>query len=628
MLVLDLEAHVLQHRERVGEHHGTAPGLEELEAQPPLRRLQRAVEAHLDAAFLDPLHLLHVEHRHPGGVALAVVRAERVAVAPEQAGALLLAEGLQQGVAKIVGPGAAHRLQAALQVLDVVARRALRVDVDDEPDPGQDRFREKHRELGVGAAERLLQDPLDHQPAGGGVPVPRHEHDAGVEPPETVRVHEQPDPLPLLQVEDPHRGLEQLAGRDLEEQLAREGVDDVLQGLGGVARARVAGAAEHRGGLAPQQGDVARHAVVGGGGVEAEEPAHLADIAIGVELTDADVVEMARPVHGGADVRAGEHQQLRLLRVAPPARQRQVGERLAGPPALVAQQPETGARLGHVAVAASGVAAPGALHAVGGEAEEREVVVPDPLEEGAGLRELLRVDRRRRGPQVRDAAAKLLAHRGPVLHGGPHVAEGGEHLRAHRVKRLLLGLAVGLDVDDRVDRGPFRLVVERKERFDAVAIAAAQAHHRMDDQMARVPAPVHHHPHRVDEERHVVGDDLDDGVGRLPAVLLDLRVVDPDLRRAGRAPPGEVQVRRRRAVEVVRLAFGEVVGRDPRVVPLDEGEDEGDVLGAHPLARERGHFLHDLRRMGCRLGRHGASPPSRRTASIEPWSRESARKGG
>ena len=112
-----------------GEHHGTASGLEELEAQPPLLRLQRAVEAHLDAVLSDALHLLHVEHRHPGGVALAVVGAERVAVALEEPRAVLLAEGLQQGVVQVVGPGAAHRLQAALQVPDVVARRALRVDV-------------------------------------------------------------------------------------------------------------------------------------------------------------------------------------------------------------------------------------------------------------------------------------------------------------------------------------------------------------------------------------------------------------------------------------------------------------------------------------------------------------------
>ena len=520
---------------------------------------------------------------------------------------------------QVVGPGAAHPLQASLQVRDVPARRAPCVDVDDEVEPGQHRFRQTHRELGVGAAQRLLQDPLDHQPAGGGEPVPRHEHDAGVEAPEPVRVHEQPDPLPLLQVEDPHRGLEQLAGRDLEEQLAREGVDDVLQGLGGVAVLRVAGAAEHRGGLAPQQGDVARHAVVGGGGVEAEEPAHPADVALGVELPDPDVVEVTRAVHGGADIGAGEHQQLGLLRVAPPARQRQVGERLAGPPALVAQQPETGVRHGHVAVAIRGVPAPGALHAVGGEPEEREVVVLDPLEEGAGLRQLLRVDRRRRGPQVRDAAAKLLAHRRPVLHRGPHVVEGGVHLRAHRVERLLIGLTVGLDVDDRLDDGPVRLVVEREERLDAVAVAAAHAHHRMDDEVARVPAAVHHHPHRVDQERHVVGDDLDDGVGRLPAVLLDLRVVDPDLRRAGGAPPGKVQVRRRRAVEVGRTAFREVVGRDPRVVAGDEGEDEVDVLGAHPLAGERGDFVHELRRMARRLGLHGGSPRSRRTVSIMDW---------
>ena len=71
------------------------------------------------------------------------------------------------------------------------------------------------------------------------------------------------------------------------------------------------------------------------------------------------------------------------------------------------------------------------------------------------------------------------------------------------------------------------------------------------------------HRHRVDEERHVVGDDLDDGVRRLPAVLLELRVVDADLGRARlalapseapvRSAPPTLQVRKRGAVQVEQV---------------------------------------------------------------------------
>ena len=189
--------------QRIGERDRAASELEQLEAQPPLLRLQGTVEAHLDAVLRDALHLLHVEHRDPRGVVLAVVRPERVAVALEQARAELLAEGFEQGVVQIVGPGAAHRPQPPLQLLDVVARGSLRIHADDEIEPGQHRLGQAHRELGVGPAERLLENPLDHQPALGGEPLSGHEHDARVEPPEPVRMHEQPEPLPFLQMQDP-----------------------------------------------------------------------------------------------------------------------------------------------------------------------------------------------------------------------------------------------------------------------------------------------------------------------------------------------------------------------------------------------------------------------------------------
>ena len=146
-------------------------------------------------------------------------------------------------------------------------------------------------------------------------------------------------------------------------------------------------------------------------------------------------------------------------------------------------------------------------------------------------------------------------------------------------------------MDDRLDDGPLARVLDGQKRIHAAVFLPVEPHHGMDDEVAGVPAAVQDHPHRVDQERHVVGDDLDDGVGRLPAVLLDSRVVDPDLRAARIAPAGEVEVRHRGAVQIARRAFGEVLGRRPDVVAAEERKREVEVLPAHPLARERRHFI-------------------------------------
>ena len=147
MLFLDREPHVLQHGERIGERD-RAPDLEELEAQQLLPGFERTVEAHLDAAVVfDAFHLLDVEHRDPRGVGLAVVGAEGFAVAPEQAGAVLLAEVVEQGVVEIVGPRPAHRAHPLLQLGDVVARGVLRIDPDDDVEPGQHRLRQVYGQL-------------------------------------------------------------------------------------------------------------------------------------------------------------------------------------------------------------------------------------------------------------------------------------------------------------------------------------------------------------------------------------------------------------------------------------------------------------------------------------------------
>jgi hypothetical protein len=70
-------------------------------------------------------------------------------------------------------------------------------------------------------------------------------------------------------------------------------------------------------------------------------------------------------------------------------------------------------------------------------------------------------------------------------------------------------------VDERFARGCAFAARCRPVAFRAVALHGDD---RMDDEMQRQTVPIDLHRHRVDEERHVVVDDLDDRVRRLPAV--------------------------------------------------------------------------------------------------------------
>jgi hypothetical protein len=126
------------------------------------------------------------------------------------------------------------------------------------------------------------------------------------------------------------------------------------------------------------------------------------------------------------------------------------------------------------------------------------VVVAQPRQQRPRLLHQGLVDVGRHG--LGDQRFHALAHRLPVL-------DRGAHLRQHALERILevdqpvapavdLDVHVGLTGDDRVN-----------DHVDAGL------------------APAELHADRVDDERHVVGDDVDRRVRRLPAVLLERRVV-------------------------------------------------------------------------------------------------------
>jgi hypothetical protein len=148
--------------------------------------------------------------------------------------------------------------------------------------------------------------------------------------------------------------------------------------------------------LAPDDGHLEDAHAVGGERVEPEEPPLPRDVALPVELLDADVVHVGGAVDGGAGVGLGEVQEVGPA--GEPADLRgEPGEAVGvGLAAGLAQDAEAGALDAH-----QGVLAVLGDQVVLAVAEEGEVVRRDPIEKSLCLREVLLVERRR-GHKVRD----------------------------------------------------------------------------------------------------------------------------------------------------------------------------------------------------------------------------------
>ncbi len=178
---------------------------------------------------------------------------------------------------------------------------------------------------------------------------------------------------------------------------------------------------------------------------------------------------------------------------------------------------------------------------------------------------------------------------------------------------LRVGLAVHLRVDHRLRQLAFHGL--RQDLPERAPLVPAHGHHGVDDQVHPDAAPVELHRHRIDQERHVVRHDLHRRVGRLPAVRLELGVVDAHLGCAVRPLAGEVEVPDRHPVEVQRVALGDLLHRQPAVVLADER------LGQRAVARPQvvphpGADLLDQRLLGV-LDTHDCPSPSRVYASSQ-----------
>ena len=143
--------------------------------------------------------------------------------------------------------------------------------------------------------------------------------------------------------------------------------------------------------------------------------------------------------------------------------------------------------------------------------------------------------------------------------------------------------------------------------LDQRTVGAGDVEDRVHDEVDAEVVAVDRHRDRVDEERHVVVDDVDHRVRCVPAFGRNRGRVDTHDRAAGRSVRAELPVGKRRVRQVIGIGTGEVVDRTTGVVGLDEGLD---VVGA------------DARRARRRVGRpprEVLSRDSRSDGTVGPY---------
>ena len=309
---------------------------------------------------------------------------------------------------------------------------------DDELHAHQRAFREVGIERDDAAVVGLRQQRADALAHLGSVAIARHVDEQRDEPVEAVDAGKHAHARPRLQVEDALAPFLQLLHADLEQLVARKGVEDVEQRLAVVAARRIAGGGEHHVDLVAQEGDLARRAHIGLRGEQADEADLALRAAVGAVGLDADVVHVHAPVHAAQHVGLGDDE--RGGREEEAAHLRRHGHQLGAAPqhlhARVAQHAEPAA-LDRDEVDRFGIGSHVAGELELPHAEEGEVVLPEPLQKGHRLGQQVAGDVLGRHLELPHGRMQPLDHRLPVGDDDTHLVEdggeGGDRARAASV---------------------------------------------------------------------------------------------------------------------------------------------------------------------------------------------------
>jgi hypothetical protein len=438
-----------------------------------------------------------------------------------------------------------------LQLCNVHLRGRPVVAADDELHPYQRPIREKGIECRDAAPVSLGEQHADALAHGGSIAVARHVDEHRHETIEAVDASQHPHARPRLEVQDGFAPFPELLRLDLEQLVARKSLEHVHQRLSGVTGHRIRRSLLDRFHLAAHERDLARRPDVSLGG----EEAHHADLAVERAVAaiglDTDIVHVHTAMHPAHDARLGDDERRR--RGVEPADLRcqidQLGPATQDMDLRVAQDAEAGPLHRHEI---AGLAVTREL--VLASSQEREVARLQPAQEGDRLVQLALRNLRRPGFEMTDGRLHMPQHLLPVV---DDLAHGDEHVQQRFCEIPANGLRQRLEVDRDVaflaSVVPV-LVAGTDEHLQATHLVALDLEDRMQQKAHSEAARLKLTDDRVDQERHVVVQDLDDcTVGAVrgrrprpdPQLGLLSRLLDDEV--ACRPSVGRKPVRRRRS---------------------------------------------------------------------------------
>ena len=220
---------------------------------------------------------------------------------------------------------------------------------------------------------------------------------------------------------------------------------------------------------------------------------------------DADVIHVVAPVHARLHVRLGHDQRLRSqqerldlrrhrhqLGAAPQHLHLRIGQKSEARPGRILDR--TDAFLSVIIVA---------------HAEEDEIAVLQPLQEGQCFVELAPRNGRMLGPQILRGGAQARAHRRPILGDQLHLAHDRFDLPAERIGRLGVANERNVNVDEALARPAATFPRARIGKIDQLPLLAVHREDRMEDQLHRMTFGVQLAEHRIEDERPIGRGDLD-----------------------------------------------------------------------------------------------------------------------
>ena len=293
-------------------------------------------------------------------------------------------------------------------------------DVHGEVELGDAALGERDVVVDRGPVEALEEQVLQPEPDVRVEGVARHRHEQRHAPAVRVAAREQADLLGLVDLQEAHHLLSQLVGRGREQLVLGEALEDrddrlvVVRPLVQVLRV------EDLLQLAVQQRRLTGRLRVRLRREQADHPGLADDAPLRRDLPDADVIHPRAPMDGRRPVRLRVDQQVTALDTRPQVRLDRVERHrlLVRRPVELREDPET--RPGHGRERATLGQVDQLVLAI---AEEDEVQVQQPLEEGNRLGHLVRRVQRRTGARDLDHVARRVLHRLEVADREPDVAQ-------------------------------------------------------------------------------------------------------------------------------------------------------------------------------------------------------------